>query len=470
MKVERRDGSQERRILTAMVTDKVVLGRIAGLWKPGLFQSPHANLVAGWAVSHWERYEEAPGMDIVPLYEAWAAKNADDASQRLVEVFLSDLSDSYQNQPPINADHILDLAGEHFNKVRLVKLRDKLEGHLLAGDVKEAEDAVQLASHKVELGVGAGEDPFTDKAAITDTFSENLEPIVEYPGALGQFFQDFLARDSLVAFLGPEKSGKTFWLIDIAYRAMCQRRRVAFFEVGDMTARQVKRRLYSRVAQHPFRSPNNRWPLEVAYPETITRGKGDEMAKVISKKLVFNEPLSRKIVWQACQGLMEKLHSSDSFFRLSFHPNSTVNVQGIRSLLATWELHGWRPDVIVIDYADILAAPAGKMEVRDQINTTWKQLRSLSQELHCLVVTATQANARSYSQVAPLTRGSFSEDKRKLAHATALFGINVLPEEKEQGICRLNPVVVREGDFSTYRCVHVAQCLALSNPAVRSCF
>jgi len=119
-----------------------------------------------------------------------------------------------------------------------------------------------------------------------------------------------------------------------------------------------------------------------------------------------------------------------------------------------------------IDYADILAAPAGRLEIRDQINTTWKQLRALSQSRHCLVATASQANAASYGAKS-LSMRNFSEDKRKLSHVTDCFGLNATEDEAELGVQRLNRIVGRSQRRSSKQ-VTVASCLEIGDPAVLS--
>ena len=56
-------------------------------------------------------------------------------------------------------------------------------------------------------------------------------------------------------------------------------------------------------------------------------------------------------------------------------------------------------------------------------NEIWKNLRALSQSRNCLVLTATQADAKSYEKNV-LTMSNYSEDKRKFAHVTAMYGLN----------------------------------------------
>ena len=84
-------------------------------------------------------------------------------------------------------------------------------------------------------------------------------------------------------------------------------------------------------------------------------------------------------------------------------------------------------------------------------------------------MTATQAAASSYKKdTIDLT--DFSEDKRKFAHVTAMYGMNQTPEEKKLGILRLNELVVRESDFDSTRQVKVLQCLSRGRPLIGSYF
>lgn len=478
MKVEKFDGTAERTILTAMITNQAVLAAITSRWEGRMFSSKWANLVGSWCVSHFNKYSQPPGRDIVSRFASWAETRRDKETVELIERFLESLSEEYeQEQVETNSQYVIDQASTYFNRVRLSNLAEAIQGDLDSGEIEKADDRI-TAYGRISLGEKCGVDIFRDPAEIRAAFVEDDEkPIIEYDQGLGDFFGNNLARDAFIAFMAPEKVGKSWWLIDIAWRAILQRRRVAFFEVGDMSANQVKRRFYSRMSKFPMYSPTRKWPAVIKVPTSIRKPPAQAsksqfpMPIVEYEEEIFDKKLSSKISIAASERLAEKrIKSKDSFFRMACHPNSTINVKGIEAEILQYEREGWgTPDVVVIDYADILAPPAGNMEVRDQINTTWKQLRSLSQKLHCLVVTATQADAASYDK-SLMSRINFSEDKRKLSHVTGVVGINVTGLEKEKGICRLNWIVLREGDYSPSRCCYVAGCLALGNPSICSVY
>lgn len=476
MDIQKKTRNDERRILIAMIVDPIVLGRISIKWdKRGLFKNKWSNLIGRWCVDHYKTYGKAPMGWIENRYESWAAKNRDETTINLVEKFLKTLSDDYESlRDESNSDYIIDLAGQYFNQVKIERLLQTVQETIDTGDVENAHNEI-LAYNKIELGVGEGIDALQDEEAIKAAFVDKKEPLIKYPGDLGKFINKALERDAFISFLAPEKRGKSWMLLDVAYRAVQQKRRVAFFECGDMSQSQILRRLMIRVSRRPF--GRQRKDLLIKYPEKLivtpqlkADGSTKHSVQVEHKIKRFKKGLNQKIAWKACKKIVEeKLKSSDTLFRLSCHPNSSLSVNKMKEILHNWERQGWVPDVIVIDYADILNMDYHHLEGRDRINETWKQLRGLSQTYHCLLVTATQSDAASY-EASTLKQKNFSEDKRKLAHVTGMIGINTTDEEKEQGVVRLNWVVLRESEFNTNDCVFLAQCLKIGNPTVKSSF
>jgi hypothetical protein len=430
-----------------------------------MFRTKWCNIIATWCIKHFQQYGESPGRNIETVFATWAERTKNKPLAGLIEMFLESLSGEYEDGGhEINSEYIIDLAGKHFNHVQLETLAEVIQAHLSQGEQDKALDKI-TTWNKIELGVGAGVSVLGDMEAIQEAFAEKGEPLVGFPGALGEFFGDSLERDGFIAFMGPDKRGKSFWLSEISYRALLRRCRVAYFEAGDLSQNQLMRRLMCRISRHPMKAGT------VDYPIRIVRPEGEFTAVVETEERKFNTPLSWRRAWKSAREIMEKrVRSNEPLWKLSCHPNSTLSVNGVRSILDGWSReNGWTPDVIVIDYADIMASDHARLEPRDQNNERWKQLRALSQSLHCLVVTATQTDADAYKRNV-ITKSNFSEDKRKLAHVTGMIGLNQTPEEDGIGVMRLNWVVRREGAFQETKCVHVARCLALANPSVISCW
>lgn len=480
---EYKSGPSERQILTAMILHPIVLGRIASKWEHGCFASTWSNEIAKWCIDYHNKYGEAPGKSIVGLFQSWADKNQDRKDDiRLIESLLETLSDEWgTGAKDIKVDYITDQAGEHFNKNKFSRVMSAAQGEFDNGNV-DAAIAKLTEFRKIEMGIGAAIDWAQDTERIISTLGqEESNRLISYPGAIGELFGNILEVDGFVGVRAADKVGKSQVLLDMGMRAMFQRHKVAYFQVGDMSERQVLRRIYTRAALHPIRSTQYppKWPCEVMWPVSIEhvppikgdRGEIRQPAKIEYEPKKFKRPLDYKDVVKACENIMyHRTKSLQSYFRLSCHPNMTMTVAGIRDTIKRWELDGYSPAVCIIDYADLLAPPKGKnLERRDQVNENWNQLRALSQELHCLVVTATQSDTEAYRKEIQ-DKANFSEDKRQNSHVTAMIVLNQTAAEKDNGQFRLQVVFKREEDFSPRRCVHVASCLALAHPTVRSCW
>ena len=468
MKIEEVDGKIERKIIMGMVTNKEVLSKIAPQWsKEGLFRNKWCNIIGGWCVRFFLKYGKAPKASIEPVFDKWS-RSADRDTAKLVERFLGSLSGEYEQAARVgNPSHTVDLAAGHFREVQIQRLEEDLQHARERGKIDEALNKINSFS-SIELGEVGATDILSDQEALRSAFEEKTEPLIVLPGCLGHFLNHLLTVDSFVAFTAPEKTGKSFWLQELAWEAMLQRKRVAHFVIGDMSKGQVLKRYAAKAAGRPLRACKPNEP--VRYPKLIAHQEGDKYATIEYKERNFKKDLEWGIAWKAFEGVaLSKVKSKTPYLRLSCHPGGSVSVLGIKSIVQGWGRNGWVPEVLVLDYADNLAAIDGKEETRHQINRTWRELRSLAQEFHNLVLTATQSSTASYNSYV-IKREHFSENKMKNAHVNAMIGINQSDEEKEMDVTRLNIVQAREMEFNRNKCVHVAGCRAIGRVAIKSCY
>jgi hypothetical protein len=468
MRVESFDKTRDKKILTGMIVDAAVLGKLAPKWpKEGLFRHKWANLIAGWCIRYYNKYGKAPGKNIDGLFYSWAEDNQDDETAELISRLLTKLSGEYKRlAKDSNSDYIIDIATEHFNKIITEQHIEALQGHVESGHIDKA---FKLASRfgKLEVGLQSYVDLFQDKSVIEKAFAKRQESMVHYKGALGNFFEDAFDREMFVSFMGPEKRGKSWWLMDVGWRAMFQGRKVAFFEVGDMSQGQAIRRFMVRATGLPLKKPTRDKPIRVPTHLEPIEKKG-VLPEVEFKEYKFTKIVNKKSALKICNQI-SKSHGEEPLLKLWSYPNSSASIQTVQSELQLLERDGWLPDFVIIDYADLLVPLPGYQESRHQIDATWRAMRGLSQRLHCCVVTATQANAASF-YAETLDRTNFSESKTKYAHVNAMIAINQTLEEKRSQLMRLSWLVLRESGYDEEKCVHVAGCLGLANPAMFSTF
>jgi len=417
-----------------------------------------ANLIGKWCIEHQEKYGEPPNSKLKGIFQDWASTTkAPDETIRTIEKFLGHLSKQHDQDKERSSDYLLDVAGRYLNKVRIKETIEATQEDLQRGKVVEAHDRLTQSS-RIELGQGSMVKLSEDYSAWAKAFERDQErPLIEYPGDLGKLVGDIMRRDTLLCLMAVDKAGKSFWLLDLAYRAVLNRKRVAYFEAGDLGEEETILRMGSRATRLPLKDCTAKIP---------THEWDDE------KKPMHDERFLKKLSSQKAFKTFRKVCRKRDRFRLSCHPNSSLSVSGISSILRDWEREDWFADVCVIDYADILAPPTGIRETLDQIDSTWKGLRRLSQEMHCLVITASQTNAAAYKNNPNglLSRQHFSGRKTKLAHVNGMLGLNVSDADKENGVTRVNWIVRRRGSFSERQFVRVAGCLDIACPVIRSTF
>ena len=88
--------------------------------------------------------------------------------------------------------------------------------------------------------------------------------------------------------------------------------------------------------------------------------------------------------------------------RLFSYVNGTLTVSEIRRVLNVLKKEGFEPELILIDYVDIMESEKER-EQRHKENEKWKGLRSISQEFDALVITPTQT-AVSYTHLEKFIR------------------------------------------------------------------
>src|SRR5581483_5075437 len=368
----------------------------------------------------------------------------------------------------LNEDYVVDMAARFFNKIRLEKTADDIQTAIERNDIDEAQLAFS-SYEPVAFGSNGFVHPFS-KAQASKTMRYLLEgerSIVKFSGALDEFLSPFFEREGFISFAGPEKRGKSFWLTEVVWRAIRQRRRVMYYSFGDMSENQVQARLYCRATERAL------FAADIQYPLAIRKLKSKDEANRSNVQVRHEtrhvKGLSMSSIKRAAYKLNAVTASRQPKLKLRCAGGYVVSASEIEREVQEFSKDGWPPDLVVIDYADLLKAESQtlKQDVRHQINASWVILRRISLDYKCLVVTATQAAASSYDAWT-IRKKDFSEDKRKNAHVTGMLGINQTSDEKEKGVYRLNWVFLRNGKWSDSKVVWTAGDLNTARPCIIS--
>lgn len=510
MRIRQVDHSIEKRIVTGMIVSHEFLEGVKAIYQPDLMAIPFAKTVAGWCLDYHDQYKTAPLRDIQGLYDTHARNGLPVDQVDAIGDFLKTLSDEFEHAPQFNAAWLLDQAEKRFKMRSLQLLTDDVQALLTQNDPGKAEQF--LAEYKrVERPTAVGIEPLTDENAIAAAFDDEEKHVLfKLPGALGKLIGS-VEREDLIGIMGPEKRGKTWWLMEMAMRAVNSRCNVVFFGAGDMTAPQMTRRLhtYNSKASHKHhgRMKSPIFDCMLNQDDSCTKrerlGRGsviEEIRRTGKPPELRRMSLEDAPNWQTCIECMKDsprdfrgtiwhewfdvpeltaamaiiagkrtAERSHKRLKLSCHPTSTLTIAHADSLLDRWEREdGFVADVIVYDYFDIMAPENPKVtEERHRQNETWKAARAQAQRRHAAVIGATQADAASYDQRS-LSAKNFSEDKRKYGHATKFIVLNQTDEEKQDGVQRIGTMMVRDDAFDARQQVTVLQNLNIGRPFLGS--
>jgi hypothetical protein len=497
----------ERKICIGAISSTEYLTGITSIWNPVLIESATARMLCLWSKEYFDQYEKAPGRDIEGIYSSKLKTGLQKEHAEWIEDVLESLSDE-SVQEPINASYLIDQTRIYFKERSLRILSDDIQFELDKGQISNAEDLLSQYS-PIQTTECNYLDPFglEAKEVVKSAFAEREQPLIKFPKAFGAFWNRELVRGGFVALMGSEKKGKSMLLVELAMKALKAGSHVAFFQAGDMTESQQLRRIaiYLTERSNEERYCRGQWIPEpdclLHQLDTCDKNCREGNARLFKNEKEINfESLStiaranpehipcynctndrkgaswlkwregkQPLTWtQAYRALRTFGKKQSSKFRISTHANGTLSVQGIKGVLSQWQKQdGFIPDVVIIDYADLLVSDVSRLDFRHQQNNIWQQLRNLSQERNALVLTVTQIAARGYGKDL-LSMDDFSEDKRKMAHVTACYGLNQTPDEKRIGIMRINPIVIRESDFDTHKPVTILQRLQIGRPFLGS--
>jgi replicative DNA helicase len=127
--------------------------------------------------------------------------------------------------------------------------------------------------------------------------------------------------------------------------------------------------------------------------------------------------------------IYEKIQDLEGNLIVKEYPTKSSSVNTLKHHLEKMKNRGFAPDVIIVDYADLLRPSSNLREKRHELETIYEQLRALAQIHKCCVWTASQTN-RSGLNAEVITMESISEAFNKCFVADFIFSISRTAEDK----------------------------------------
>jgi hypothetical protein len=484
-------------------------------------QSKEAKIIISWCIEFYEKYKKAPGSDIHDIYmQKIRENNIPEKNAAFIEEILDDLSFESEKEE-LNIEYLSDQLVQYSKACKMLGYAEQIQDEVHNGNIQEAEKLLTSYIPPQTLKSN-GVTPLGKVDQIKEAFLSVSDPIIKLPGDLGDMINHTLTRDSFIALLGQNKAGKSFWLKYFALRAARQKKKVLFIQCGDMSQAQMERRigiyfggksdlrkycgeLYiptidcihnltgkctlnhreggadapgplsqfnTKALRKTWDFPFNEYQKALKeYPEhepCIVCKKDRELQRNYLGNVWYKikEPVN-PLTWKDVYKLNKKFSKILNNIKLVTYPSDRLSISNIYAECEILERQGFIPDVIVVDYIDLMSPEKydRTLPLREKINKIWQGARTLSQEKRILFITATQSDTEGFNKLF-LGKENFSEARTKLDHVTAMYGLNSTREEKLKGVMRINDIVGRETEGTSI--VYVTHRLQIGRPVLGS--
>ena len=494
----------EKDILIGAIVNTKYAQILRKLYKKEYFKLNFVIILLGWIFRYLKDYRESPKDSIQNIFNV-EKENLKEDDVELMEAFLENVVGRYDSET-FNIDYLVAQTKRYFRRRSLEILFDKGNDLILAGRVEEAEKILK-DDRNVAKETSERFNPFDSRVVNAYDADNSDNQLFKFSGALGDLL-GYQMRSWFVSFTAPEKRGKSFLLEEYAIQALRKKCRVLFIslEMNDfMLLDRIYKRLTGMANIEDIESLNRRKvtpTITVFDCENNQDGSCRKKQRENSIRLLDDygeKPEFAKDnkyrVCTFCRGRKKKDYKVETWFkyidlkevkksrikrsvvdfkrmygdnlRVRCFPPFSANSDDVRVELDDLEYsEGFFPDVVVIDYIDILAPESGNFSERGNIDATWKQFKNIAASRNIQVVTADQSNKETYSRDIQL--GDTSEDKRKNAHVDLKAAMNQTKEEKEAGCMRMSVIAHRHRDFSSKREVMILQQLTIGQPLLDS--
>jgi len=142
------------------------------------------------------------------------------------------------------------------------------------------------------------------------------------------------------------------------------------------------------------------------------------LTEIELSSIIVNKEKVRKIVEEVPGRLIVKQY-----------PTKSASTVTLKAHLEKLKRRGIDPDMIIVDYADLLKPVNREREKRNELESIYEELRAIAMEMECPIWTASQTN-RSGLNAEIITMESISEAFNKCFVADFIFSVSRTPEDK----------------------------------------
>jgi hypothetical protein len=489
----------EKEILAYSVLSSGYCYQISQIYEEKYIRSEYIRKILKWNYEYFKKYKKAPQETIQNIFET-KKKKLKEGEEEIIDELLVNVSEEYGSQE-LNVEFFLDKTRDYFKERSIVIHAEEINNLIKSGMVEEAENSI-INFNRVVQDTSDIFNPL-DGEEIEDFFANRKDNrLFRFHGALGQVMGWF-ERDWLVSVTAPEKRGKS-WFLDLAtLQALYSNLKVLKISL-EMGKYDNKKRFYKLLTGRPMQ--NKRTMIIPCFDcESNQDGSCDLKYKVDNKEDLLeasgDKPkFSTKLKYKPCTYCRDNGYSKnykvETWFtlmrrlkrmninsvrrkarilkerfgdnlKMKIFPAYSAGIKDIEKLLDILANTNFYPDVIIIDYLDILEYMIGSYSEIGGIDHLWKSFKRIAAERHCMVLSVDQAKTSVQEKIS-IEVNDWSDSKKKNAHVDGKFAINQTFQEKREQRMRIGSLLHRHRGFDPNIQAIVLQSLGLGQPYLDS--
>ena len=379
------------KVITALLTDRMFMQQISDILLPTYFESEANNWIVDNILEYNKEYKTSPTLEVMKV--KIEAVEHDVLKQQIID----HLKDAWKFTEATDLQFIkeqaLDFCKNQEIKKAILSSVDLLK-HSRYDDIKAKIDDALKAGGDKDIGhdyMSSIEERYTD--AVRDTKETPWEVINELTdGGLG--------KGELAVFVAPAGIGKSWGLINIGANAIKKGMTVLHYTLE-----------------------LNEAYVGLRYDSVIT-GIANQNLKHYQNQVKDD---------------LEKLEGE---LIIKHYPTKSVSVMGLRSHIEKCIMNDKKPDVVIVDYADLLRGHG--QEKRHELEGIYEDLRGMAGEYEIPVWTASQAN-RSALEEDVIDASKVSESYGKVMVADFIISLSRKVADKLAGTGRWHVIKNRFG-------------------------
>ena len=386
--------SFQTKIITLLVTNQEYLTMIFDIMDKKYFDSDAAQWVVNDIMEYFQQFKVCPTWDALGIRIKENVKI--EALQSSIVLLVTDaIGYAKSTDLPFVEELSLEFCKNQELKRALWDGVDRLQKGDYDG-IKSRIDRAMKAGVKKDLG-------HVWKVGLDFRMSENARLCISTPwDVVNDICDGGSASGDLFVLVAPPGIGKTWGLVAVGAHAVKHGKTVIH---------------YTMELQEPY----------------VGRRYDANLSGISAQNLKYHK-----------EDIENVIKNIDGQIIIKYYPPKVASVQTLRTHIESCTLQGYKPDLVIVDYGDLVKPLSGFKEVRHQLENIYEDLRTLAGEFKIPVWTASQAN-RSALEEDIIGGEKISEAFSKLMVADFVISLSRKIQDKVGGTGRWHVIKNRFG-------------------------